>query len=159
MSLCTFIACVNKMNNQLEQFLPRDNRTPQVKLAEDTLMDILENAVSKSWKGEISRQRFDCMAEGQAEFIQFRECLELLDPPKQGRKGGHDATLATGTWQQILRKKRGQEADAPSLTEKQACKKVAKFCLLYGRGGHTTNNCEVLKKQVKGLSKENEKDT
>eukprot|EP00957_Ditylum_brightwellii_P013282 1002146-Ditylum_brightwellii.AAC.1 len=59
MSLHSFVAHANKMNNHLEQFLPRDNGTPQVKLAEDKLMDILENAVPKSWQGEICRQRFD----------------------------------------------------------------------------------------------------
>eukprot|EP00957_Ditylum_brightwellii_P079332 6031459-Ditylum_brightwellii.AAC.1 len=110
------------MNDRLEQFLPRDNGTPQVKLAEDKLMDILENAVPKSWQSEIRRQRFDCAAEGQATFIWFCKCLELLDPPKQSQKGTHDAISATGTLKQILRKKRGWEADEPSLTENQASK-------------------------------------
>eukprot|EP00957_Ditylum_brightwellii_P187905 14307278-Ditylum_brightwellii.AAC.1 len=57
MSLRIFVARVNKMNDRLEQFLPRDNGTPQVKRAEDKLMDILENAVPKSWQGEMHRQR------------------------------------------------------------------------------------------------------
>eukprot|EP00957_Ditylum_brightwellii_P039614 2996141-Ditylum_brightwellii.AAC.2 len=59
MSLHTFVAQVNKMNDQLELFLTRDDETPQAKLAEDKLMDILENAVPKSWQGEMHRQRFD----------------------------------------------------------------------------------------------------
>eukprot|EP00957_Ditylum_brightwellii_P115759 8830553-Ditylum_brightwellii.AAC.1 len=84
---------------------------------EDKLMDILENTVPKSCQGEMCRQRFNCTAKGQAKFIWFCECLELMDPPKRGRKVRHDATSATGTQQQILRKKRGQEANAPSLTE------------------------------------------
>eukprot|EP00957_Ditylum_brightwellii_P091180 6942089-Ditylum_brightwellii.AAC.1 len=75
MSLHTFVAHVNKMKNQLEQFLPRDDGTPQVKLVEDKLMVILENALPKSWQGEMCRQRFDCAAIGQAKFIQFYECL------------------------------------------------------------------------------------
>eukprot|EP00957_Ditylum_brightwellii_P211490 15366226-Ditylum_brightwellii.AAC.1 len=82
--------CVNKMNNHLEQFLPRDNRSPQVKLVEDELMDILENAVPKSWQGEMHRQRFDCASKGQTKFIQLCKCLELLDPPTQGQKGRYD---------------------------------------------------------------------
>eukprot|EP00957_Ditylum_brightwellii_P198464 15125485-Ditylum_brightwellii.AAC.1 len=106
-SLRAFVAHVNKMNNCLEQFLPRDNGTPQVKLVEDKLMNILENAVPKSWQGGIHRQRFDCMAKGQAKFIQFCKCLELLDPQKQGQKGEQDATSATGNRQQIPKKKRG----------------------------------------------------
>eukprot|EP00957_Ditylum_brightwellii_P189950 14461027-Ditylum_brightwellii.AAC.1 len=58
-------ACVNKMNDQLEQFLPRNDRTHQVKLAEDKLIDILENVVPKSWQREMHRQRFDCVVKGQ----------------------------------------------------------------------------------------------
>eukprot|EP00957_Ditylum_brightwellii_P035330 2679832-Ditylum_brightwellii.AAC.1 len=73
---------VNKINYHLEQFLPRDNRTPQVKLAEDKLMDIIENAVPKSWQWEMHQQKFNCTAKGQAKFIWFCKCLELLDSPK-----------------------------------------------------------------------------
>eukprot|EP00957_Ditylum_brightwellii_P028354 2141269-Ditylum_brightwellii.AAC.1 len=47
MSLQTFIARINKINDWLEQFLPRDDRTPQVKLADNKLMDILKNAMPK----------------------------------------------------------------------------------------------------------------
>eukprot|EP00957_Ditylum_brightwellii_P176689 13457438-Ditylum_brightwellii.AAC.1 len=71
------------MNDHLEQFPPRDNRTPQVKLAEDKLMDINENAVPRSWQEEMRRQRFNCASKGQAKFIYFCECLESLDPLKQ----------------------------------------------------------------------------
>eukprot|EP00957_Ditylum_brightwellii_P138117 10528441-Ditylum_brightwellii.AAC.1 len=88
------------MNDQLESFLPGDNRTPQVKLVEDNLMDILENAIIKSWQGEMCRQRFDCVAKGQAKFIRFCKNLELLDPPKQAQRGRQAAILATGTNQQ-----------------------------------------------------------
>eukprot|EP00957_Ditylum_brightwellii_P086918 6615759-Ditylum_brightwellii.AAC.1 len=95
MSLHTFVACVNKMNNWLEQFPPREDGTPQVKLVEDKLMDILENAVPKSWQEEMHRQKFDCVAKGQTEFIRFCKCLDLLDTPKQGQKGRHDATSTT----------------------------------------------------------------
>eukprot|EP00957_Ditylum_brightwellii_P154874 11787438-Ditylum_brightwellii.AAC.1 len=80
MSLCAFVAHVNKMNDCLEQFLCRDDGTPQVKLVEDNLMDTLENVVPESWQGEMRRQKFDCVAKGQAKFIQFCKCLELLKP-------------------------------------------------------------------------------
>eukprot|EP00957_Ditylum_brightwellii_P155543 11840492-Ditylum_brightwellii.AAC.1 len=99
MSLHAFVARVNEMNNCLKQLPSRHSGTPKVKLVEGKLMDILENAVPKSWQGEMCRQRFDCAAEGQAEFIQFCKCLELLDPPTQGQKCGQDATSAAGNWQ------------------------------------------------------------
>eukprot|EP00957_Ditylum_brightwellii_P022129 1669621-Ditylum_brightwellii.AAC.2 len=60
-------------------------------------MDILENAIPKSWQGEMHRQRFDFVAKGHAKFIRFCKYLELLDPLKQGQKGRQDATSATGT--------------------------------------------------------------
>eukprot|EP00957_Ditylum_brightwellii_P194773 14835882-Ditylum_brightwellii.AAC.1 len=56
MSLHTFVVSINKMNGRLEQFPPRDNRTPQVKLIENKLIVILKNAVPKSWQREIHRQ-------------------------------------------------------------------------------------------------------
>eukprot|EP00957_Ditylum_brightwellii_P091821 6991236-Ditylum_brightwellii.AAC.1 len=62
-SLHTFVASVNKMNDQMEQSSLRDDGTPQVQLTEDKLIDILENAVPKYWQGEIHGQRFDCAAE------------------------------------------------------------------------------------------------
>eukprot|EP00957_Ditylum_brightwellii_P206400 15348253-Ditylum_brightwellii.AAC.2 len=49
MSMCKFVARVNKINKRLAQFLPRDDGTPQEKLADDKIMDILENAMPKSW--------------------------------------------------------------------------------------------------------------
>eukprot|EP00957_Ditylum_brightwellii_P111458 8501147-Ditylum_brightwellii.AAC.1 len=122
-------------------------------------MDILKDAVPKSWQGGMRRQRFDCATKGQAKFIQFCKCLESLYPPKQGQKGRQDTMSATGTWQKILRRERGWEADAPSLTENQVHQKVAKFCMLHSRGGQMTNECEVLKKHVKGLQNEAEKNT
>eukprot|EP00957_Ditylum_brightwellii_P107148 8174746-Ditylum_brightwellii.AAC.1 len=106
MSLCTLVVRVNKMNNLLEKFPPRDNRTHQVKLAEDKLMDILENAVPKFWQEEMQRQRFNCAAEGQDKFIRFCTCLESLDPPKQ--KNIQYATSATGSNQQIPKKEKSQ---------------------------------------------------
>eukprot|EP00957_Ditylum_brightwellii_P075733 5755706-Ditylum_brightwellii.AAC.1 len=42
MSLCAFVAHVNKINDWLEQLLHRDNRPPQVKLVDNELMDILK---------------------------------------------------------------------------------------------------------------------
>eukprot|EP00957_Ditylum_brightwellii_P046654 3540719-Ditylum_brightwellii.AAC.1 len=101
-------------------------------------MDILENTVPKPWQEEIHRQRFDCTAKGQANSIRFCKCLESLDPSKQDQKGRHDAMSAAGTWQQILRKKRGQEADVTTFTENQAHK---------SKGVNTMNKCEVLRKQ------------
>eukprot|EP00957_Ditylum_brightwellii_P199598 15215821-Ditylum_brightwellii.AAC.1 len=70
------------MNCCLEQLPPRDDGTPQVKLADNKLMDVLKNAVPKSWQGEVRRQHFYCMAKGQTKFIRFCENLEMLDPMK-----------------------------------------------------------------------------
>eukprot|EP00957_Ditylum_brightwellii_P166184 12651378-Ditylum_brightwellii.AAC.1 len=52
MSLRAFVIYVNKLNGQLEQFQPRDNGIPLVKLAEDKLMDILEIQYPILGKGE-----------------------------------------------------------------------------------------------------------
>eukprot|EP00957_Ditylum_brightwellii_P061731 4684326-Ditylum_brightwellii.AAC.1 len=82
MSLHNFVAHVNTINKRLAQFPPRDDRTPQEKLVNNKIMDILENAIPKSWQEEMWRQCFDCVAKGQAKFISFCEILGSLDPPK-----------------------------------------------------------------------------
>eukprot|EP00957_Ditylum_brightwellii_P131619 10038167-Ditylum_brightwellii.AAC.1 len=71
MSTHTFIACVNKINKGIVQLLPRDDGTPQEKLTDDEIMDILENVIPKLWQEGIQRQQFDCMVKGQAKFISF----------------------------------------------------------------------------------------
>eukprot|EP00957_Ditylum_brightwellii_P022626 1706627-Ditylum_brightwellii.AAC.2 len=70
------------INKRLAQFPPRDNRTFQEKLADNKLMDILENAMPKSWQEEMQRQCFDCVADRQSKSISFCKNPELLDPPK-----------------------------------------------------------------------------
>eukprot|EP00957_Ditylum_brightwellii_P129736 9896523-Ditylum_brightwellii.AAC.1 len=121
-----------------QQFLPRDGRTLQVTLAEDNLMEILENVVPKSWQGEMCGQRVAGSAKAKLE--RWTGCQ-------------------VSYWQQIPRKKRGQEANARSFTENWARKKVAKLCLLHGRGRHMTNEREALRKQVKILQSDKEKNT
>eukprot|EP00957_Ditylum_brightwellii_P150820 11484243-Ditylum_brightwellii.AAC.1 len=87
-SLHTFVVQVNKINNRFEQFLPRDDRTPQVK---------------QKCRGNI----FDCKAKGQAKFISFCENLKLLDPPKdKAKKEVPTTTSSTANNKQILKKKR-----------------------------------------------------
>eukprot|EP00957_Ditylum_brightwellii_P051176 3879518-Ditylum_brightwellii.AAC.1 len=105
----------------------------------------------KSWQGEMHRQCSDCAAKGQARLIRFCKNLELLDPPKQAQKGGTAATSSTCTNQQIPRKKRDREANAPSLSANQAQKKAANYCILHGNCRHSPNECDALKKKVKGL--------
>eukprot|EP00957_Ditylum_brightwellii_P050062 3794803-Ditylum_brightwellii.AAC.1 len=111
-----FVACINSINDQLEQVPPREARTLQVKLVNDNLMDIIESTMPKSWQGEVNRQCFDCMAERQVNFIRFNKNLELLDPPKQAQRGRTAAISSTSTNQQIQSKKRGREANAPILS-------------------------------------------
>eukprot|EP00957_Ditylum_brightwellii_P151678 11550735-Ditylum_brightwellii.AAC.1 len=124
MYLCTFVAQIKESNDWLEQFPPRDDGTPQVKLADERLMDILESAMLMSWQAEMQRQHFNCTAKGQAKFIRFCENLNLLDPTKDKAQKGGPATISSITNnKQILKKKRGREADSASLsTRANECK-------------------------------------
>eukprot|EP00957_Ditylum_brightwellii_P192898 14687466-Ditylum_brightwellii.AAC.1 len=71
------------MNDQLAQFLSRDDRNPKEKIANDKIMDIFDDAMPKSWQEEIRHQRFNCMAEVQAEFICFCKNLKSLNTPRK----------------------------------------------------------------------------
>eukprot|EP00957_Ditylum_brightwellii_P167256 12732284-Ditylum_brightwellii.AAC.1 len=123
---------------------------------DNELMDILENAIPKSWQGEMCRQHFDFVVKGQAKFIRFCKNLELLEPSKQAQMVRTVAISSTGTNQQIPEKKGGRDANAPSLSASQAWEKATKYCMLYSRGRHTTNKCNALKKKVKSLKDKND---
>eukprot|EP00957_Ditylum_brightwellii_P034511 2617014-Ditylum_brightwellii.AAC.1 len=63
---CKFVIQVNEINKWFALFPPRDDRTPQEKLDNDKIMDILESTSPKDWCDEMRHQRFDCVAKGQA---------------------------------------------------------------------------------------------
>eukprot|EP00957_Ditylum_brightwellii_P062205 4720726-Ditylum_brightwellii.AAC.1 len=52
MPLKKVLGWVNKINDWLEQFLPTNNGTPQVRLADEKLMDIVKNTMPKAWQAE-----------------------------------------------------------------------------------------------------------
>eukprot|EP00957_Ditylum_brightwellii_P035284 2676019-Ditylum_brightwellii.AAC.1 len=85
MSTCNFIIHVNKINKILVQFPPRDDRTPQEKLVNYDIIDILENTMPRSWQEEIQRQQFDCVAKGQAKLISFCKNLKSMNTWRTAR--------------------------------------------------------------------------
>eukprot|EP00957_Ditylum_brightwellii_P059731 4534676-Ditylum_brightwellii.AAC.1 len=64
MSMYSFVTHVNEISKQLVQFQLRNDRTPQQKLTDDEIMDILENAMPNVWQEEMWRLIFDCTAKG-----------------------------------------------------------------------------------------------
>eukprot|EP00957_Ditylum_brightwellii_P116541 8889610-Ditylum_brightwellii.AAC.1 len=95
MSTCKFVAQVNKVNEIVAQFPPRDDRNPQEKLA-------------KVMAGrDVQSQRFDCTAEGQAEFFSCYKNLEFLDPPKdkKAQSNSAEASCMVKSNNQIPKKK------------------------------------------------------
>eukprot|EP00957_Ditylum_brightwellii_P137365 10472597-Ditylum_brightwellii.AAC.1 len=56
MSIQEFVAQVNKINKRLAQFLPRDDKTSQEKIADDKIMVILENTMPTLWQEEMHHQ-------------------------------------------------------------------------------------------------------
>eukprot|EP00957_Ditylum_brightwellii_P158563 12069303-Ditylum_brightwellii.AAC.1 len=50
------IAFAHHINKRLMQFPSRDDGTPQEKLVDDEIMDILENTLPRSWQEEMQRE-------------------------------------------------------------------------------------------------------
>eukprot|EP00957_Ditylum_brightwellii_P194427 14807331-Ditylum_brightwellii.AAC.1 len=67
MNVHQFVAQINKINDCITQFPPKDNSSPQEKLPNDEIMDILEAAMHKK---------------GQSKFVMFCKNLETVDPGK-----------------------------------------------------------------------------
>eukprot|EP00957_Ditylum_brightwellii_P046877 3557794-Ditylum_brightwellii.AAC.1 len=142
----TFVARVNKINEWLALFLPRDDTTPQVKLDDDKIMDILEITLPKDWHDKMRHQMFDCAAKGQATFINFCNNIKSLDPTKAKKEEEKAKTKANGKIPK--RKKSGNNKSMASLIANIAKRKGAnssrKFCLVHRHCGHMTNECNIM---------------
>eukprot|EP00957_Ditylum_brightwellii_P048763 3699789-Ditylum_brightwellii.AAC.1 len=110
-------------------------------------MDILENAMPKSWQEEMWRQHFDFVAKGQAKFISFCKNLKSHSSRNQAQKEGATTTSSSTSNNRIPKKRRGRDKNATNLTSTMLAKrKVKKNRMLYGVCAHTINKCEALKR-------------
>ena len=139
MKIREYCHLVSMMNAQEFTHLPPWKANQQ--LPDEEILDIILFGIRKSWEKEMDRQGFDPLDRSLADVIAKLEDIESAE--------GFDAE-ATKVPAKTTKKK---SPPKPSNESNQGNNK--KHCLYHGWGGHTTDECDKLKQQVKKLKADN----
>ena len=139
MKIREYCHLVSMMNAQEFTHLPPWKANQQ--LPDEEILDIILFGIPKSWEKEMDRQGFDPLDRSLADVIAKLEDIESAE--------GFDAE-ATKVPAKTTKKK---SPPKPSNESGQGNNK--KHCLFHGWGGHTTDECDKLKQQVKKLKSDN----
>ena len=119
---------VNRLRHINYEELPKlppfdDNQ----RLADDEMIDILIYGLPKSWIKEMDRQDFDPFAHPIMRSVEFCERMESSEDFQPEQKKSSPAQS----------KKKHKSSDGG-----------AKYCEYHGKGNHSTQDCEVIKKMI-----------
>eukprot|EP00957_Ditylum_brightwellii_P159205 12117421-Ditylum_brightwellii.AAC.2 len=106
----------------------------------DTVLDIIEYAVSASWYREFTVQGFDPVDQGLQKFVDFCTCLELCEPSEGELKGKKPSNPKT------TGKHKAKVLTTP--TSPAGERKI--YCKMHGqKKTHNTEDCFELKQRAK----------
>ena len=142
MTMREFMSRIQEINEYLPQFPVDYEGHPVRKLSESELVEIGEYAIAENWQDTMHLHNIDPLTVGVAEFIEFCERLETLD--RSDDTDQRTETAARSKRKRIPRSKiRKSEVEDDSSGDH--------YCMLHGRGNHTTENCYQLKSQAKRM--------
>ena len=133
MKVRTYYQHLLRINNDELMALPPFS--PSQNMAEDELIDILVYATPKSWSREMDRQGFDPINKRLREVVDFMERIEQSED-FDGQKVDHGQPKTQG---QGKAKKKSKSSSGTA------------YCLIHGKGSHSSDECKVLQEQAKKL--------
>ena len=132
MKVRTYYQHLLRINNDELPMLPPFN--PAQNMSDDELIDILIYATPKSWMREMDRQGFDPVVKTLQEVVNFMERIEQSED-FEGQRVDHSQKSSSGSNGKAKKAKtKGQHG--------------TKWCMVHGKGSHTSDECEVIKKRV-----------
>ena len=135
MKVKTFYHHLISINNDELEELPPFN--PNQVLTADELLDIILFAVPKSWLRELDRQGKDPYTMTVQEVVDFLEQIEASEDFE-----GERVTKEVADSKPAAKKKNGNGNNKNNSGGQ-------KYCMLHGKGSHTTEDCRTVKAQVK----------
>ena len=139
-----YMQLVNNMNR--EEFPKLPPFDPNQYLPDDEILDIILFGTPKSWEREMDKQGFDPFSHQLNDVVDKLEDIETAE--------GFDAEATKVTTKKDKKKPakaKGNNNKSSNNTTENGNKK---HCLFHGWGGHSTDECERLKSQVKKLKAE-----
>ena len=106
-------------------------------LQDDEIIDILCFGTPRSWFKEMDRQGFDPITKSVLEVVNFLEQIE---------------TAEEGDFQKVDHgQKSGSNNNNDKKKKNSSSSNKGKYCLLHGKGGHSTEECHHMKDQAKKM--------
>jgi hypothetical protein len=139
MKIRQYLVHLNRMNNEEVPNLPPFGANQS--LSDDELVDILLYAVPKSWIKDMDKQGFDPVTKSPEQVTDFLEQLETaedFDPDKQKQVNNNNNNNKNKGKMQ----KQGSNNNA---------KNGDKYCMLHGKGNHSTDECRNMQAQAKRM--------
>ena len=134
MKVRTYYQHLLRMNQDELPALPPFAR--QQFLVDDELIDILCFGTPKSWSREMDRQGFDPLTSTPGQVVDFLERIEQSED-FDGQKVDHSQKNGNNKKDSSKKKSNGKSG--------------SKYCMLHGKGGHSTDECHTLKEQTKKM--------
>ena len=130
-----WIARVHEINNRVPHMDPNAEKLP-----DDEIKEIAEFGIPNSFQNEMIRQQFDPIDRSVQEFILFCERQELLEATTSDRDSKPKPKVDKSRPSE--RPRGGADAE--------------KHCALHGKCGHSTDECAMVKHQIKKLKRKSE---
>ena len=134
MKVRTYVQHIWRINTEEIPYIPTapDAANAPAPLSEDEILDIVLHNTPNSWEKEMDRQRFDPVSHSLMEVVDFMEGIETAEdfngttvPKKPAKKN--------------------------SSNNKSLTSSMEKYCMLHGKGSHSTEECQKLKAEAKRL--------
>ena len=150
MSTKKYAARVVEINSYFKYFpWVEGTNGPPEPLAEDELIDIMEFGCPPRWQKVMVMHDFDSTKATVKEFVEFCERLERTedDPGKDNDQ----KKRSFNEKDRIPRKKRRKDNDRTTPAAGTGKSASTKYCMYHGEGNHDTDDCHVVKQQVKNM--------
>ena len=138
-----FVARLIEINSYLPEFPPTTTGgADPASLPDDELLDILEFGMPSSWQKQMVLQDFDPLQHTIKEFTEFCERMEQVE--------AHEGTKVTSS-SSNKKSERSKSSGSKKRNREQVEQEVEKYCMLHGKGNHSTEDCRTLKAQAKRM--------
>lgn len=142
MKVRTYFQHLTRINGEEISSLPPFAANQE--LTADEIVDIILYGVPKSWIREMDRQGFDPMDSTPGEVVDF---LEQIETAEDFDGGAIKAQAKDGNGQN--NKSKGNNSTSKGGSSKGDSKQA--YCLLHGKGNHSSDQCTALKAQAAKL--------
>ena len=151
MKLRSFISKLQELNAYVAEFPPDTQEQETAPLPANEIMDIIYNSIPTTWKNKMIEQGFNY------EYFAVKEMTDFFDTRVEHLKSKEDKKKSSSVdnkGKENNSNKKRKQADSDSSVIESSWESsvkdrtIKKYCILYGKCSHSTDNCKDLRGTV-----------